>query len=69
MTTDAHDLDLLTTDEVAELLRLKPRTLEAWRAAQAGPPYVTVSRNVVRYRRSDLIDWVRLRMSDPPHRV
>jgi predicted DNA-binding transcriptional regulator AlpA len=58
----AHDdLQLLTTAEVASLLRLAKRTLEEMRIAGTGPNYIKStlgSRGVVRYRPSDIIKWM-----------
>jgi len=48
---------LLTEVQVGELFGLSIRTLQAWRARRAGPPFVQVGR-AIRYRRSDLIDWI-----------
>jgi hypothetical protein len=49
---------LFTTEEAAEYLRLKPKTLQLWRGQGKGPAYVEPERNVVRYREQDIIDWL-----------
>lgn len=49
---------LLNTKEAADYLGLSPRTLEGYRSRGGGPLYVAISRNVVRYRLSDLQAWV-----------
>jgi predicted DNA-binding transcriptional regulator AlpA len=55
---DEPNLDaLLTTPEAARMLRLSARTLERRRFAGAEPRYVALGR-AIRYRRSDLIDWI-----------
>ena len=51
---------LLTEDEAAELLRLSPRTLQAWRTDKSGPAYVKLGR-AIRYRRGTLLDWAKAR--------
>lgn len=56
---------LITTAQAAELLALSPRSLEGYRRKGGGPTFVTLSRNVVRYRRSDLDNWVSSRAA--PH--
>ncbi|WP_414644917.1 helix-turn-helix transcriptional regulator [Brevundimonas sp.] len=56
---------LLSTVEAATCLALSPRTLEAYRRKGGGPVFVALSRNVVRYRRSDLDAWVTSRSA--PH--
>lgn len=49
---------LLTEDEAAQVLKVSPRTLQAWRAQGLGPPYVQLSSRLIRYRASDLNDLV-----------
>ena len=49
--------ELLTTQEVAKLLKINPRTLESWRARRKGPPYRRVG-DLVRYPQSELAGWV-----------
>lgn len=44
---------LLTTQEAAEILRVKESTLEQWRWQGRGPVFVKVGR-LVRYRLADL---------------
>ncbi len=41
---------LLTTEDVADILGVSPRTLEDWRLKGLGPDFVTLSPKVVRYR-------------------
>lgn len=48
---------LLTPQQVAEILQVNVRTLEAWRARSAGPKWArlgTGSRAPVRYKREDV---------------
>lgn len=51
------DDTLMTPDEVAELLRVKPRTLESWRYRTTGPRYVRLD-GAVRYWRSDVLEFL-----------
>lgn len=54
--------ELLTPDDVAELLGVTIHTLAVWRCEKRyNLPYVKVGR-LVRYRRSDLITFVESRM-------
>ena len=53
---------LLHTREAARLLGLSPRTLESLRLRGGGPPFVSVTKRAVRYRRSDLEAWIRARL-------
>jgi len=53
---------MLTTIELAEMLRLSPRTLQNMRVMKRGPAYLRIGRkgkSVVRYLRSDVISWLR----------
>lgn len=56
-----HPDALLHTVEAAFLLGLSPRTLETLRLRGDGPPFVMVTKRAVRYRRQDLIEWIRAR--------
>lgn len=49
---------LMTTDEVAQWLRLSSATLCRWRQAGAGPPCLWLARGVPRYRRCDVQRWL-----------
>jgi predicted DNA-binding transcriptional regulator AlpA len=53
-----HPDELLTTPEVAAILRLSTKTLENWRWRKEGPPYQRISRRAIFYRRGDLQQWV-----------
>jgi hypothetical protein len=50
----APETAFLDTKAAAALLGVSPKTLEAWRARGAGPPYTRAGR-LVRYRREDLL--------------
>ena len=52
---------LLHTAEAAFLLGLSPRTLETLRLKGDGPPFIVVTKKAVRYRRQDIMDWIRVR--------
>jgi len=54
-------LRLLTQREAATLLRLSQRTLERLRVTGAGPRYVKAGR-LVRYRETDLENWIASRV-------
>jgi hypothetical protein len=59
--TDApHDLQaLLTTGEVADLLKVNRSTLSRWRSCGLGPRVTWLSPTVPRYQRTDVADWLR----------
>lgn len=56
---EAAEFDLLKPEEVADILGVKPRTLQDWAQKRKGPPFVQVGtdRNR-RYRRSDLKAYI-----------
>ena len=45
---------LLLKNEVAEILRVRPQTLDKWRMEGSGPLFVSVNGRSVRYRRKDV---------------
>ncbi len=49
-------LDLLTTEEVAEMLRVPASTVRYWRMQKEGPRYAKVGRKIT-YRRRDVEAW------------
>jgi len=52
----AQKAELLTTDEVAALLKIAPATLVDWRHDQRGPRYYKMGREI-RYKLADVIEW------------
>ncbi len=48
----------LNTVQAASILGLKPSTLEAWRMYGRGPPWIRMGPRIVRYRLSDLNQWI-----------
>ena len=50
-------MKLLNNDQTAELLGLKPNTLEIWRLQGKGPRFRKIGRNV-RYAESDVLAWL-----------
>ncbi|WP_428631121.1 helix-turn-helix transcriptional regulator [Sphingopyxis sp.] len=70
-TRDPRGCDIiLTPTEAAGVLKLSVRTLEDMRWRGGGPRYLRLSRNCVRYCRSDVIAWAegraRFSTSYPP---
>jgi predicted DNA-binding transcriptional regulator AlpA len=53
---------LLTEKDVAATLGLQPATLRNWRVKGEGPPFVRLSRRAVRYRRTDVDQWLASRV-------
>lgn len=59
------EADLLRVDEVAEIRRVSPRTLERERAAGSGPPFIRTGPRQVRYPRAALLAWLTARTVAP----
>jgi len=61
--TDSNLPDrLLSEKQAARYLGFTPRALQNWRLRGGGPAFVKVSARAVRYRLSDLADWVNRRI-------
>lgn len=52
-----RDLDLITEDELAEMLGVKASTLYSWRTDEIGPDWVKLVKGIY-YRRQDVKDWI-----------
>lgn len=53
-----EEVVILTTREVAELLKIPPRTVEDWRISGSGPRYRKIGKHV-RYELRDVLAWLR----------
>ena len=51
-----EDSQIMTGQQVAELLQVSPRTLEEWRQTRSGPPWRRMGRHV-RYLRREVLAW------------
>jgi hypothetical protein len=49
--------NLLSPEELAQILGVKPQTLARWRVNKNGPPYSKLGK-IIRYNKVDLIDWL-----------
>lgn len=61
MNTNSSTTELITPEQVAELLKVHPGTLENWRVRGEGPPFVKLGnsrRSPVRYPRKAVEDWI-----------
>lgn len=64
MTGVIHLDDLLTNEQAAALLGIKPKTLEIWRIKGKSPPFLKLGRAKqapIRYQRSDILIWLKKR--------
>jgi hypothetical protein len=65
MSQTIHLDDLMTNEEAARLLGLKPNTLEIWRINGKGPAYLKLGdarQAPIRYQRSVLLAWAATRV-------
>ncbi len=56
--------EILTPDEVSELLIVTTKTLARWRSNDEGPAWFRLGdgdRNHIRYRRAAIEDWINAR--------
>lgn len=56
--------DLLTSQEIAELLRVSAHTIKRWRWEKTGPPHIVIG-GLIRYRRSDVEAYLRENTVEP----
>jgi predicted DNA-binding transcriptional regulator AlpA len=56
---------LLTSRDVSQITGLSVETLAQWRSQGKGMPFLKISRNVVRYRETDLDAWLNARIVRP----
>ncbi len=64
MTETIHKNDLLTNEQAAALIGIKPTTLEIWRIKGKSPPFLklgTSKQAPVRYQPSAVADWLNQR--------
>jgi predicted DNA-binding transcriptional regulator AlpA len=50
-------IGLISENELASLLDVKPQTLQTWRMQKTGPDFVKLGKNVF-YRKLDVETWV-----------
>jgi predicted DNA-binding transcriptional regulator AlpA len=50
--------ELMTTAEVASVLRVDRSTLSSWRSSGSGPRVTWLSSSSPRYQRNDVIEWL-----------
>jgi hypothetical protein len=58
---DGDEDDLLSTAVTAEWLGVSPQWLELGRMRNYGPVFTRLSSRVIRYKRSDILKWLRTR--------
>ena len=56
--TEQNPNDLITDKEVANMLGIQTNTLRIWRVNKIQLPYVKISGNCIRYKRSVVEAWL-----------
>lgn len=56
-----NDEDLLSTMQVAAWLGTSPQWVEQSRPKGIGPPFIRITPSMVRYKRGDVISWLKQR--------
>ena len=62
----AHDHDLLTIHEAADIVRAPVATLRYWRHLGTGPRSFRLGRRIC-YRHSDVLSWIEERYNNDDH--
>jgi predicted DNA-binding transcriptional regulator AlpA len=62
-------MKLLTTQQVADMLGVKPSTLRAWRCARTGPPFIRITKQSVKYDQKDIEKYISDRRFTPSVRA
>lgn len=57
--------DLLTTKEVSEQYSFAVATLRNWRWKRQGPTFIRAESKAIRYRRSDIEQWLKRSRVEP----
>jgi hypothetical protein len=65
--TTGTDHDLITTEELARMLRVDPSSVRRWRTARPiqGPPFIQLSERVIMYSLDDVRAWLSSRRVTP----
>jgi hypothetical protein len=65
--SDGDPEDLFTPKQVAEIIQYSTQWLAQARSNGYGPPFVRISATMVRYRRRDLLAWLRSLTETPKY--
>lgn len=65
--TPADESELITTEELANMLRVDPSTVRRWRTSRPvqGPPFIPLSKGVIMYSLTDIRAWLSSRRIVP----
>jgi hypothetical protein len=60
-----QDLDLITTEEAAAILKFSPSTLRKWKMEKRNLPVYSLSRKATRYHKPDVLAFAAAHRNDP----
>ncbi|GIF16603.1 hypothetical protein FHX34_103960 [Actinoplanes teichomyceticus] len=65
--TTPSSTELITTEELAKMLRVDPLSVRRWRTARPvqGPPFIQLSERVIMYSITDVREWLVSRRITP----
>ncbi len=65
--TTTAESELITTEELARMLRVDPSSVRRWRTARPlqGPPFIALSERVIMYSIEDVRAWLASRRVTP----
>lgn len=63
MANAPENFAVMTEKQAADYLKVKVRTVQAWRYRGGGPQYVRGSSKYVRYRKEDVDQWLQERIT------
>lgn len=58
MKKEHSDDELLTQKELCDLFKISEKTAESWRFYGRGPGYIKLSKRCIRYRKSDVFEYM-----------
>lgn len=56
---------LLTTEQAAKYVGVRPKQMQGWRHDKTGPRFIRLNSKTVRYRMTDLDEWVKSKQVNP----
>ena len=57
---------IIKTEEVAEMLSVSVHTVKKWRQKEQGPPFRRIEKRMIRYRESEVWNWLREHCNQRP---
>ena len=58
-------MKLLTTQQTAEMIGVRPATLRGWRCSKTGPPFIRITARSVKYDEAEILKYIAARRITP----